>query len=92
VKSEPSPESLAALEAALLADPTFQDPHFEPRTSSLANTLKLPVYDADTERLQQMIAVIFALDPARAQSIAGRAPPKLSARLRAFLSSRPKSL
>src|SRR5262249_5411436 len=91
VKMEPSPESLAALEAAIEADATFRDPQFEPKLSSVASTLRLPVYDADTERLQQMLAVIHSLDPARAEAIAGRASPKLSARLRAFLSSRPKS-
>jgi hypothetical protein len=90
VQAEPSPDSLAALESAIVADPTFRDPSFEPKTSAMANTLKLPVYDADTERLQQMLAAIHHADPARAQAIAERAPPKLSARLRAFLSTRPK--
>jgi hypothetical protein len=89
VREEPSPEALTALESALVGDSTFKDPNFEPKLSSMANTLRLPVYDHDTERLQQMLAAVFAVDPARAQAIADKAPPKLSARLHAFLSNRP---
>jgi hypothetical protein len=90
VKLEPSADALSALESALVADAKFQDPNFTPKQSSLSNTLGLPVYDADTERMQQLLAAVFAIDPNRAAAIAGRAPPKLSARLKAFLSTRPK--
>lgn len=89
-RREPTPGAAAALEAAIVGDAAYRDPHFEPKQSSLSGALRMPVYDADTERLQQLLSAVDAADHARAEAIAAKAPPKLSARLQSYLKSRPK--